>query len=328
MAYQPNPNLPGYTPNPAATSSMGVGGVPMTVEPLHNWEKEALTTVANPPMFGGGSMVMANEMLQKMMSNPAAFTSQYVNPMATDYMTRAGDATEGAMRQIGFDEVQGMANPYASSLKNRLNEAGAAARAAIAARQGMRGGRSFGDTSTGIRQGMIDQELLSKGSDIDYNTWNDSYARLQDERGRMMQGGAQFGNLASGAQGITNSAAQAGLAGINALFGAGRELTDVGWGNVNNKMRAGQYVRNYNQNINDMIGSDILASQQWEPAQIERLQNMLKGFESGNTYAPKANSLQQIGGIAGGIGEVMGGGNKLWQDINFALRPSGTYGPF
>lgn len=277
------------------------GVVPMTVEPLHQWEQAGLTQMAQPPAYGQGSMTMANQMLQQMMANPQATAAQYTNPMATSYMSRAGDVTNMAINPITMSEVEGARNPYSQALKSRLTQEGERARAAILANQGMRGARSFGDTSQGVRQGMLDQEMLSKSSDIDYNTYRDAQAMLENLRNRQLSGGAQFGNLAGQAQGITNSAFGNAFTGASALFGAGQNLTELGRQTAQDKLGAGQYIREYNQGVNDMIGNDILASIQDSPQKMSQVLSWLQSFGSntGPTAAPTgANSLQQLGGLA------------------------------
>jgi hypothetical protein len=287
------------------------GVVPMTVEPLHQFEQAGLTQLAQPPAYGQGSMTMANQMLQQMMQNPQQAIANYTNPMATQYMQRAGDVTGQAINPITMQEIEGFRNPYASAMKARLNEQGERARAAIMANQGVRGARSFGDTSQGVRQGMLDQEMLSKGSDIDYNTYESSLQQLNTMRDRMMQGGSQFGNLGTQAQGISSSAMQSALGGMGQLFGAGQQLTEVGRQTAQDKLGAGNYIRTYNQGVNDMIGNDILASIQDNPNKMAQVMQLLEGFKSGTTTTSGggANSLQQLGGLAtagGGLLDYLG----------------------
>lgn len=290
--------------NPNFDQSTGV--VPMTVEPLNDWEKQGLSSLANPGLLGGGSMMMANQMLQQMVSDPAAFAAKYTNPETAGYLRSAADATSGAMRPITADEVLGVANPFTGALKNRLTEAGKRAQAAITANQGMRGARSFGDTSQGVRQGMIDQELLSKSSDIDYQGFESALQMLQQMRDRSLSAGSQFGNLATTAQGITNSAAATGQTGLSQLFGAGQALTENGLNAIKNKINAGNYVRTYNQGVNDLIGNDILAENADPANKISSVLDWLRSFESGTAGAvPAANSLQTAGYVAGKTGGLL-----------------------
>ena len=293
-----------FTGNSAWNPATGGGAMPITNVPLHDWEKKGLTQMAEPPAYGGGSMTMANQMLQEMAKDPRAFAAKYTNPMATDYMTRAGTATSGAMNPITMEEINATQNPYASAMKSRLTSEGEKIRAAILAGQGMRGGRSFGDTSQGVRQGMLYKELVQGAADIDYKTFETALSELNKMRDRSMQAGGQFGNLAQGAQGITNSAAGLGAGGLSFLFGAGERLTDIGRQTAQDKRDAGQYVRNYNQNTANQIGSDILASQQYPSQQMSQILNWLKSFESNTGPSTSgANALETAGGIAGILGQ-------------------------
>ncbi len=300
----------------------------MTVEPLHQWEKAGLSEMAAPPAYGQGSMTQANQYLQQMLANPQAAISQFTNPMATKmlegaqgYMGESASTTRSAINPITMQEVSGIQNPYSQALKTRLTEQGDRARAAILANQGVRGGRSFGDTAQGVRQGMLDQELLSKSSDIDYNTYESALGQLQKMRDRTLQGAGQFGNLAgtaiSGAgqaQNISNSAYGNAQNAASAVFGAGSQLTDLGRQTVQDRVGAGNYVREYNQGVNDMIGSDILSGIQDEPQKMTQVLNWLKSFESGQGQTGGgANTFQQVGGLAqygGGLLDYLNKGSS------------------
>lgn len=283
---------------PTPPSGSGAGVVPATAVPLHAAEVAGARTLAEPSYLGGGLMGNAVGMLQQMQSNPQAYAQQYTNPMATDYMGRAGEATAAGSRPLTAEEITSMSNPFAGALKNRLNEQADIQRAGINAGQGMRGARSFGDTSQGVRMGMLDKEVLSKSGDIDYQMFNDAAGLLERGRDRSLNAGGQYGNLATGAQGITNNAMGQGLQGINALFSAGQTARKNTIENASNQMGAGKYIRDYNQGVSDMIGNDILAGQQYPEQNIQRIMNMLSGFGSNNSGStPGANSMERAGGL-------------------------------
>lgn len=315
-------------PFPAApTGPAGAGVVPATAVPLHQYEMQGLQALANPNYLGGGLMAGATGMLDRMTSDPQGFAEQYTNPMATKYMGAAGDATAGGMKPITVDEVQGVANPFTSALKNRLTEAGQQARAGIVAGQGMRGARSFGDTAQGVRESGLDKELLSKSSDIDYQGFQDAAGLLERMRDRSMQAGGQYGNLATSAQGITDNARAGGLSGINALFSAGQTARTNNLENINNKIKAGGYIRDYNQGVSDQIGNDILAEQSYPAQNIQRILEMLKAYQSNTGGAvPGANSLETAGGIAGGLGQISQYFSQLpWQSSGNVNPLGGSY---
>lgn len=292
--------------NSGASNSYQNGFVPMTVEPLSEWEKQGLTTMAQPPAFGNGSMVMANDMLQRMIQNPQAFAQQYTNPLATQYMGEAGDLTRQGSGQITFDEIQAAMNPYAGALKNRLSEEAQRARTEILANQGMRGARSFGDTAQGVRMGELDKEVLSKSSDIDYQQFADAKAMLEALRNRQLSGGGQMGNLGTAAQGITSNAMSGGLAGVGQTFNAGAGLTDLGFRKAQNQIDAGQYVRSYNQGVNDLIGSEMLTGQNEGERRLSNTLDFLQNYQSGMSGGTQgANTLQTLGGLGTFAGDLL-----------------------
>lgn len=280
-----------------ATSPYAGGVVPMTVEPLNSWEKTGLSSLANPGQLAGGSMDMVNKILQQMAQNPQAFAAQNTNPLATQYSKQAGDLTTASTAPITQSEVAGVANPFSAALKDQLTQAGQKARAAITANQGLRGARSFGDTSQGNEMGLLDQGITNAGANIDYSTFQDALSQLQAERGRTLSAGGQLGTLATGAQGITSNASSGGLAGLSALFGAGSNITQQGLDNIKNQIGAGNYVRTYNQGVNDLIGQDIQAGNSYPTTNLTNIMNLLKNFQSGTAGAvPGANSLETAGG--------------------------------
>jgi hypothetical protein len=275
----------------------------MTVEPLHDWEKTGLTKLAS----GGSSpgMEEALKLLQQMNQNPQAFAKRNTNPMATGYLKQAGAATTAGMAPVTQAEIDQFMNPYTEDVinasVNRLSEAGQKARAAINASQGVRGARSFGDTAHGVRLGEIDKELLSKEGDITasykYQGVMDALKQINEQRNRSMSGGGQFGNLAGTAQNITSNAADIGFKGAGGMFDMGQGITGQNTENARNTVDAGNYVRTYNQGVNDLIGNDMLAEQGFDANQISQVLNWLKSFESGTDGAkPGTNSLETMGG--------------------------------
>lgn len=305
--------------NPYPDLTGGTGVVPMTVEPLHGMEKDALMQLGGG-LNGGGNISLASQMLQQMATDPQGFAAKYTNPQATNFMTQAGTATSAGMNPITQSEIQGVANPFAGALKNRLTEDGQRARAAILAGQGVRGARSFGDTSQGVRQGMLDTEMLSKSGDIDYKTFQDASTMLENMRNRSLQAGGQFGNLAVGAQGITNSAVASGANSLTNLADTGFRLNDANTANFKNKLAAGQTIRGYNQGVNDLIGNDMLAQAGDPAAKMSQILGWLNSFKSDTSGAvPAANGTQKLGGLLGAGGDLLGafgggGGSALpWQ---------------
>lgn len=304
-----------YT-NPAANEG---SFVPITVDPLHQYEQDALRRMANPPAYGSGSTAQANQYLQQLLSS-----TQRINPLAEQYMQQAGQFTTQAAAPITMADVEAIRNPYAQALQDRLTEQGRQARAALMSQQGLRGGRSFGDTSQGVRESYLDAELQRGRSDIDYKTYESALAQLQQQRQREQGVGGQLGQLGQAAQNLTQSGAQIGLNMAGSLFNAGQALTQQGRQATQDQLASGKYIRNYNQAINDMIANNILAGIADEPSRLANVQNLLSGFQSSTSTGPStgANSLQQLGGLA------TAGGSLLDYFGSESARPStGFVGP-
>ena len=283
------------------------GTVPITVEPMNDWQKEALSALQNPGSLGGGGMIDAQNMLKEMLANPQAFAAKYTNPQATTALNSGQAALAAGTAPITMQDIQGVENPYADALKARLTQAGERARAAINATEGQRGGRSFGDTATGVRNANLDSELLMGEGDINHQSFADAVAMLQDMRNRSVQGGQAFGNLATQAQGINTNAAQTGMAGTGALFDSGQIRTNQGFQNINNRLAAGDRVFNYNQGVNNLIGEDMLKDT--PEAKIGQIMEWLKSLQSNNSGAtPAANSMTTAGGIMNTLAGLFNGG--------------------
>jgi len=298
------------------------GATPILAEPLHQYERSGLQTLGGSGV--NQSMTDALGYLQQMNSNPTGFAGRYTDPRVSGYMDSAAGATQAGINPVTMQEIQGVQNPYASALKNRLTEYGQQARAGILANQGVRGGRSFGDTAQGVRQGMLDNELLSKSSDIDYQTFQDALGQINTERNRSLTGGAQFGNLANGAQGIFSSAMQNGLASIGGLYNAGAGVQGAQNEAAGNQIDAGNYIRTYNQGINDLVQNNLLQGQGYPAQQISNVTDWLKYFQSGTGGAqPGANSLSTAGGLAqvgGGLLSMFGGGSRPVSELGLGRQ--------
>jgi len=301
------------------------GVMPVYAEPLTGWEKSGLTGLATATGLQGGLGSGSVNAMNSMLSDPQSYAQQFVNPQATQYMTSAGDYTGRGAAPITMQQVQEAANPYSNALTNRLTEAGERAKAALSASLGGRGGRSFGDMSTGVRQGELDKEMLSKGNDIQYQTFEDAKKFLQEQRGREMTAGGQYGNLASGAQGLTTSGMNAGLTTIGAASDLGQRTRENTLENFQRQAKAGQYVREYNQGVNDVVAGQLSGQQSFDQNQLSNIMELLKAYQSGtsSTTSPTTSTAQKIGsgvGVLGtGIAQYEQGQNNLLNDINSSI---------
>jgi hypothetical protein len=300
----------------AVPQGAGRGVVPMTTEPLHGYEKTGLNQLANQNT-GNFQQVLAQ--LQAMNANPQGTAANYTNPNATRFMDAAGSATSAGLAPVTAEQIQGQANPYAAGMKTNLNEAGQRARAMLTANQGVRGARSFGDTSTGQQLGAIDAETLKGGREIDYNTFETARDQLNTERNRSIQGGGQFGQLATGAQGITSDALRSALAGLTGSGAAASDAFNISRTAAQDTLGAGGYIRKYNQGINDKLESDILAEGNYSKQNLNDIIAQLNAaFGGGTSYSntPTANNYQIGSQLAGTLAELIAN--------NSANKGSGT----
>jgi hypothetical protein len=306
------------------------GSAPMTVEPLNQWQKEALDMLANPGQLGQGGITEGIAAIKKMLANPSQFTAQFTNPQATQFNQQAADMVKSGVAPVTQEEVMGVANPFAEALKSKLSEAGARARASLTARQGMRGAASFGDSSFALRQGEIDRGLIQGGADIDYQTFRDALEQINTSRNRQVTGGSTMGSIAGNAQDVTSNAANIGLGAAGKLFDAGTSATETGFNAIKNKLGAGTAVQQYNQGVNDLIGQDITGQQDYERQMLDNLTALLGKYSGGSSVAvPTTNSLTKIGGTASALSGLLSqlsqtSANRLpWQQQGFVNPTTG-----
>lgn len=300
------------------------GFVPATIDPIHQYTKAGLQQLAEPPAYGQGSMAMANQYLQNLLN-----TTQPINPMADQYLQEAGGMVSGSAAPITMEDIEAIRNPYSQALQDRLTEQGRQARAAILAHQGTRGGQSFGDTSQGVRESYLDAEMLRGRQDIDFNTYESAISQLQNQRGRELQAGNTMGNLGATAQNVTGAGVNNALNLASGVFGSGKYLTELGRQNASDQIEAGEFIRRYNQSVNDQIAANILGEANYEPQQLATVQNLLAGFQSGTGYTPMStpSTLTRIGGGATALSGYLNTptvGNLPWTTPG-NVNPSGGY---
>lgn len=284
-------------------------------EPLHQWTQSGLNTLANPGLAGGGGMVDAQAMLRDAIKDPQALANKYINPMATDYMGKAGIATGQAMSPVDMAEIEARRNPYAGALRSSLSKTAEEMRAKVMGTEGMRGGRSFGDTSTGVQERGINDAVLQGNMDIDYKTFQEALGQINTERNRQMTGGGQYGSLAQGAQGIQESGANQGLKSIGALFDMGQAQTEQTLRNAQNKVNAGEFVRDFNQRLNDATQNDWFAE---DADPMKKIKDALAAYGEYKTTSGGTNpvsTLEQIGGAGQYLSGMLAGsgGAFPWQ---------------
>jgi len=263
-----------------------IGTMPLLSEPLHGWERMGLKSLSNTQNLAGNSdMTGALDSLRGFI--------QAGNPAQT--YANANAATAASMNPVTQQEIMGVANPYAQGLKDNLSKNAQALRAQILAKQGMRGGRSFGDTSTGVQNGMLNDSVLSGQNEIDYNTFKDALSQINTERNRSLSAGGQYGNLA-----------QMGMNAIGSQFDLGNRLKESRINDVKNKLGAGRYIRDFNQGIDDKIAADYAAKTQDPLTKLRNTFALLNNYQSGGSYfvPGKTSTFTKAANILGAAGSA------------------------
>jgi len=289
------------------------GGVtPMTVEPLTDFEKQGYLQAAS--QVERPEVQQVSNYLQGVMNTPQ------VSGQAMGYMGDAASFLRQGAAPITFNEVQDFRNPYSQALQDNLTEEGRKAQAAIIARQGSRGGASFGNAMMGTQRGELDAGLARGRTNIEYQTYNDAMANLLKQRALQQSAGGSFGNLGTATQGIQSAGTATGMNAASNLFDLASGATDMARTRTSDLLGAGRDIRGYNQAILDMVSKDILGQQNYEPQQIATLQSLLDAYKSNTSSGgvPAQNGLQ----TAGGIGTLVGGwlGNESLQKPSAAQQ--------
>jgi hypothetical protein len=276
--------------NAALTDQTGV--VPATAEPLHRFEKEALTSL------GSG--------------NPAVLRQAGIDPRTTQFLDRFGGFSDEAAGMIrsgtqGFDqgEFDQYSNPYNEQVTersvDRLNEQAQEMRANLLRSQSSnRGNASFGDLYGAQRMGDIDREQIQTTGDItaqgNQAGFNTALEALFKQRGNQLQGGnimggmgGQFVNAAGQAQSIANS-------GFNQATSA-----------IQNQGLAGTAIRGYNQNLADQTFANMSEPTRFSNAQTATALEATPGVigRGANYTTPPVDRFGQIAtGVAGAAEEL------------------------
>lgn len=267
----------------AYTTAMGMGtagsapvsSTPMFTEPLTDWEKQGLTQMSQ----GVNTTRMADILSQ-------------LRGMIGKTQNAATGQIEQGTAPVTMDEILGRQNPFASNLKNQASETANKIRALVTANQGVRGARSFGDTATGVRLGEVDTQQAQAEGNIDYQTFADALAQINQERNRNITGAGAY-----------NQTAQVGGALAGDAFGMAESLSKLPFETGQRRVNAGQYVRQYNQGVNDQIQNDILAQGDSQYQKIMQALEALKSFDSGMTTT--ATNSPSTGERLGGGGAII-----------------------
>jgi hypothetical protein len=261
----------------------GGGVAPALAEPLNEWERAGLTRMNEGADTSGMESILAQ------------FRNQ-----GGDAVGRSSDYAATGASAITPEEVEASRNPYSQALKGQLSESAEKVRAQALVGQGERGGRSFGDTSTGVQMRGVNDSIIRGEGEIDYTTWRDAMADLQQGRGRNLQAaGVETGN--AGAYGSNASNA----------FNMASDISGTGVANAQSSVGAGRYVRDFNQDINNQMLADIRARQGDELARLQNEQGLLDPYGSTSQSSQTGgdtNWMQQLGGAGQALSGAYNGG--------------------
>jgi hypothetical protein len=263
-----------YTPQTTAPQGNYNGGVVPVgqVEPLNQWQKDALTMQQGGAPDSGYSQGIQNafqgyqsavQQLPQNMTDAqfAQYYARYNNPFTQDVV----DATNADIRR------------QADIMRNPLKERFA-------------GNNSFGSSAQGIQMGQIDEAALR---DITNNTANLRSQGFNQATGNTLANYGQDTSNAFNRAGQYGNLMQAGI--------QGQQQNQQNFAqNFGNKFNAGTAVQTQNQNLLDVVRGQIGGVQQYPYTQLQNFAQTLSPFSGGSStgynYAP--STLGKLGGAA------------------------------
>lgn len=292
------------------------GAMPIGIEPIHQYERGALTALGENP-YGAGTALM--------------------NPQLSQFLTQSqgyGDKADAAIQQgmRGFDaaEMQQYMNPYTEQVINRstarLSEEGERMKQAMIDSLSKRGSATLGDLFGAQQMGDIQKELVSKTGDItsslNYQGWTDALAQQEALRGRAMQGGQIYA-------GMMNPSINAAQTAQNAMFGA----QQLGLSTLGAQAGAGQRIQDFNQGIADLTMADYMGGRNFGNTLTDRATTLFPGIQSAGTvpvsYQAQPNTLAMAGAGLSTLGQnwPTGGVGNIGAAANLAAG-AGRIGSF
>lgn len=282
------------------------GVVPVgQIEPLNQWQKDALTTMQGGAADMGytqgiqgafqGYQGAVQNLPQNMTDEQfSKYYARYNNPYTTDVI----DTTNAEIRR------------QADIMQNPLRERFA-------------GNNSFGSSAQGIQMGQINEAALR---DITSNTSALRAAGFNQATGN---------TLANYGQDSSNAFQKAGQYGNLMAAGiAGQQQNQNNFSqNVGNKFNAGSAVQTQNQNLLDVVRGQIAGVQQYPYAQLQNFSQTLAPFSgqssTGYNYTP--STVSRLGGGAltvGAMGMQNGGFGAPAAFANTGGIPPGGFAAF
>lgn len=233
-----------------------------------------------------------------------AFAGIRANPqVAQPYYQHAQDYTHAGAAAINPWDIESYLNPYSKFALAGLNEDMGVQNRDLSGRLTRNAGGVGADR---IAVGMAEKsrtDQMARGQ-LMAQFWKDALGQVNNDRGRSMQAGSQFGQLGTGAQ-------NAEVQGWDALF------------------KSGQFQQNQDQRVMDARFAQVLANQEapWKAAERQgnmtaKLAPALGGETTGTTTTPGTDPWALVAGAgmtgaglmmgnpmmaAGGMGSMSGG---------------------
>lgn len=344
MATLPSTFTQGYQPGvtPNYIQQFNGGTVPLTVEPLHYLERGGLNTLANlgPPQgyFKNSNAMFqrAGDITQQIANDPSAAANRYIDPRASGAVDNMGGAIGSGLQTLSPSRIASYMNPYTQDVTDRtlagIDQDQARQEASITAGAGMRGARSFGNSSQALRLAENDRNFGNLRADtrskLNYQGFTDATGQFNKEQDRYLQGAGLYGDQANTAQGLFNSGigtagdVAGGLAEMGSLY---RNLTKD---NIAIPMGVGTTIREFNQGVANQVGGQIDSRVNMTPNRLTGLAQYLGNFQpSQYQYTSQPGTMQKLGGALTAIGGYAGTptqGNLPWTTPG-NVNPGGGY---
>lgn len=273
--------------NPTTSYNGGVSPVGQ-VEPLNQWQKDALTMQqggATDPGYG-------NAIFQALQGQQGAAnnipTSLDDNTFQSLYK-RFNDPYQQDVINNSNAEIQRQGDILKNPIKEQLA-----------------GNNSFGSSAQGIENGQVDEATLRA---ITNNTSALNSAGYQSSVGNALNNYGQDSANSLNRAGAFQNLLGAGI--------AGQQQNQNNFSqNVGNKFNAGSAVQNQNQNLLNVVRGQISGVQQYPYTQLSNFSQLLSPYtgssSTGYSYSP--SSVSQFGGLGllagSGLFGNLGGGSS------------------
>jgi hypothetical protein len=292
--------------NPAANQRLasmlnGQGAMPVGIEPLHQFERNALTALGNP----------------------TSIAAMGVNPLSSTFLqniekygNKADAALKAGMKGFDLKEVQQYFNPAQEAVTNRavsrLTDRAKSLQEDMMHRLSQRGSATMGDLFGAQQMGKIQEELVKSTGDIEaqgaYQNWIDAIGSMFQNRSNALAAGNVYAgmmnpmaNAANTAQGVQNQALQGGLT----MLGA--------------QQAAGQRIQGFNQGVADIALQNYMNQRNFPNTITQQAFGTFGVLSNPSLIAQtplgNSNTGSAIGSALGGLGgfavDAFGGNNML-----------------